>query len=153
MALPETPVTRTEQYLDAIARGVGGGGSPLPAVTSEDNGDVLTVVNGEWDKAAPSGGGGVLDVNITTTDWTHGTSDKTSAEIASAINAGEVINAKIVGEGVFIPLMLDAFSYDTVEFKSITFLTSDNMLEVYTVGVNPSAVYIQYHTYTLTPST
>lgn len=28
----------------------------LPAVTSDDNGDVLTVVNGAWSKAEPSGG-------------------------------------------------------------------------------------------------
>lgn len=34
----------------------GGSGSGLPAVTVADNGDVLTVVNGAWDKAAPSGG-------------------------------------------------------------------------------------------------
>lgn len=34
----------------------GGGGSSLPPVTAEDNGDVLTVVNGAWAKAAPSGG-------------------------------------------------------------------------------------------------
>lgn len=31
------------------------GGSSLPSVSSTDNGDVLTVVNGAWDKAAPSG--------------------------------------------------------------------------------------------------
>ena len=33
------------------------GGSSLPAVTADDNGDVLTVVDGAWGKAAPSGGG------------------------------------------------------------------------------------------------
>lgn len=40
----------------AAAKARGGGGSGLPAVTSDDNGDVLTVVDGEWDKAAASGG-------------------------------------------------------------------------------------------------
>lgn len=33
------------------------GGGGLPEVTDADNGDVLTVVEGEWAKAAPSGGG------------------------------------------------------------------------------------------------
>ena len=33
----------------------GGGGSSLPAVTSSDNGDVLTVVDGEWAAVAQSG--------------------------------------------------------------------------------------------------
>lgn len=31
-----------------------GGGSSLPDVTADDNGDVLTVVEGEWGKAAPT---------------------------------------------------------------------------------------------------
>ena len=31
-------------------------GADLPPVTEDDNGDVLTVVDGVWDKAAPSGG-------------------------------------------------------------------------------------------------
>ena len=33
----------------------GGGGSDLPSVTAADNGDVLTVVDGAWAKATPSG--------------------------------------------------------------------------------------------------
>ena len=33
------------------------GGNELPIVTAADNGDVLTVVEGAWAKAAPSGGG------------------------------------------------------------------------------------------------
>lgn len=32
----------------------------LPEVSADDNGDVLTVVEGEWAKAAPSGGGSVF---------------------------------------------------------------------------------------------
>lgn len=38
----------------AAAKARGGGGSGLPAVTSDDNGDVLTVVSGQWDKAWPN---------------------------------------------------------------------------------------------------
>ena len=34
-----------------------GSSSALPEVTEADNGDVLTVVNGSWNKATPSGGG------------------------------------------------------------------------------------------------
>ena len=35
----------------AFENGGGGGGSSLPAVTTDDNGDVLTVVSGAWEKA------------------------------------------------------------------------------------------------------
>ena len=67
----------------------GGGGGSLPAVTSEDNGDVLTVVNGAWDKAAPSGGGMFVVTNAE--DETTGIYglDKTFAEIKAAADAGK----------------------------------------------------------------
>lgn len=49
-----TPVTREEEFLDRIARAAA---SPnLPEVDTSDNGDVLTVVSGEWAAAAPAGG-------------------------------------------------------------------------------------------------
>lgn len=43
----------TNAILDAIEEG---GGSGLPEVTDADDGKVLTVVDGEWDAAEPSGG-------------------------------------------------------------------------------------------------
>lgn len=83
-----TPVTREEEFLDRIARAAASPNLPevdtsdngdvltvvsgewaaaapascLPEVTSDDNGDVLTVVSGEWAKAAPSGGADFLIV-------------------------------------------------------------------------------------------
>lgn len=44
-----------EQPVSWSAPAAGGGGGGLPEVTSDDNGDVLTVVEGVWGKAAPSG--------------------------------------------------------------------------------------------------
>ena len=40
-------------YIPTDDLGSSGGGSELPAVTSDDNGDVLTVVEGAWAKADP----------------------------------------------------------------------------------------------------
>lgn len=40
----------------------GGGGSELPSVTSSDNGKVLEVINGKWDKGSISGGSDLPDV-------------------------------------------------------------------------------------------
>jgi len=89
--------------------GGGGGGSDLPAVSAADNGDVLTVVNGQWDKAAPSGGGGgVLVVHATYDELTEtSTLDKTAQEISSAFQNGFVYVDE--SEGVGTRLRLQTF--------------------------------------------
>lgn len=74
----------------------GGGGSSLPAVTSDDNGDVLTVVDGAWDKASPSGGGNFV-VNFSTQDYKTFTADKTFAQIKSAIASGQNVVGSAMG--------------------------------------------------------
>ena len=67
------------EIAENTAGGGGGGGSSLPAVTSDDNGDVLTVVEGQWAKAAPSGGGAYA-VTVTN-DGTTISANKTWQEI------------------------------------------------------------------------
>lgn len=47
----------------------------LPAVSAEDNGDVLTVVEGAWAKAAPSGGDIITDMTEYTTIDSHTSAD------------------------------------------------------------------------------
>lgn len=51
----ETPNNPNEAVLRTLLSDVEGR-TNLPEVASEDNGKVLTVVGGEWDKAEPSGG-------------------------------------------------------------------------------------------------
>lgn len=70
------------------------GSDALPAVTAVDNGDVLTVVEGAWAKAAPSGGGGasVMFVDSTYDNATEtSTLNKTFNEIYDAITNGTIV--------------------------------------------------------------
>ena len=80
--------------------GSGGGGSDLPEVTADDNGDVLTVVEGAWSKATPSGSGVLVVTAIEIIDGAKGETksfavtyrlDKTAGEIYSAAQTGMVV--------------------------------------------------------------
>lgn len=64
--------------------GSNNGQSELPAVTIEDNNKVLTVVNGEWDKADLSGGNEPFIISIGGDSTSGHTLDKTNAEILVA---------------------------------------------------------------------
>ena len=80
--------------IKAIAKKAPSGGASLPAVTSEDNGDVLTVVEGAWAKAeAPSGGDGVDVYDIYQTDPITGYFfiDATMAEVQASVTAKNVL--------------------------------------------------------------
>ena len=59
MAIPDgRPATdfnaMNREWVKAIAKEAASGASSLPEVSATDNGDVLTVVSGEWAKAAPA---------------------------------------------------------------------------------------------------
>ena len=75
----------------------GSGGSELPAVTSSDNGDVLTVVNGAWDKVDP-------DTIVLHVDEETFALDKTWQEITNLLAAGKRLvffftNTEMYGAG------------------------------------------------------
>ena len=71
----------------------------LPGVTSSDNGKILKVVDGKWNKADASGGGiEFFDVNYTKATYgedVHGSIDKTFYELVAAFKANKIIRLKI----------------------------------------------------------
>lgn len=87
----------TKKYVDDNAGG-------LPSVTSDDNGDVLTVVEGAWTKAAPSGGG-VLVVGYTESDGILSL-DKNYTEIKTAWLSGKqvIFDGGVTGTEEYFPL-------------------------------------------------
>lgn len=83
------PTNAYMKYMDDIEDS-GGGGSALPAVTAADNGKVLTVIEGAWDKAA----GGNMFIVHATYNWDDNTNafvltvEEAVEDIATAILAG-----------------------------------------------------------------
>lgn len=99
--------------IEALAK-ITGGSIELPKVTSSDNGKVLGVVSGAWNKMdAPSGS----DPFIATFSGSNGgTCDKTFAEIKAAIDAGRAVFASITSSNVDVnPGSLFPVSYYSSE--------------------------------------
>lgn len=151
------PVSEYDLISDCIQavskKASSGGGSDLPAVTTDDNGDVLTVVEGAWAKAdAPSGlpeagaDGNVLtadngewvsaapksdvyDVNLTKygDDYTatHGGVEIGIADIITAINAGKLIDLTYVNGSERLPVKC-ALTADLSSDDSLAFSGSYN---------------------------
>lgn len=113
----------------------GSGGGGLPDVTADDNGDVLTVVNGAWGKAAPSGGGGVLAISATyDSDTEMMTLDKTFGEISAAFVAGQMYfvhvpeTAGTIFAGYYAVTSLWIYSDDS---GTVSMLYNDNGTPLY----------------------
>lgn len=92
----ETPGNTNPNVLRGMLNNSGGN---LPPVTSDDNGDVLTVVDGKWAKATPSGGGGAL---VCTMDDATGTLSHTWQEIHDAAPF-----AWLLTQGTYKPLFAE----------------------------------------------
>lgn len=135
-------------YSDA---GKGGGGGGLPEVTAEDNGDVLTVVEGEWAKAEVSDKAPFI-VHFTESggNWS---ADKTFAEILTNFDEHGVPK-NIVMFAVYDDYM-PAYTNGLrqVVTGSTFFLNAgDNTITIESASVAQNYVYVEEHDYTLTPS-
>ncbi len=153
IAHPEDPVpeplTRMEQNLLEIAENKDE--AALPAVTAEDNGNVLTVVEDAWGKAAPSGGD-VLVVSFSADPNTGTiTADKTYADTMAAINA----NKLVLGASSGTLLTLNGTSGTSLEFVTEYWMPSQNKLLVMMLlfKADNSVEPVAEKQYTLTPAT
>lgn len=103
----------TSAKLNKMEQGISEAGSGLPAVTSDDNGDVLAVVEGEWAKAAPSGS------NVVILDETA-MQTKTYNDYIAYANAGKIIFVLFTGTGegtnipYFVVVTITGANYDNV---------------------------------------
>jgi hypothetical protein len=81
-------VTTIPDMINAIT--AMGGGSSLPEVTAEDNGDVLMVVDGAWNKATPNADIVVINTN-SANEYPDGVTNSTVVNLIN--NGNEVIIA------------------------------------------------------------
>ena len=69
-------------------------GEKLPKVTNEDNGKILAVTEGVWDKVEPNGGNEsvvTFSISYDPLDYNNYICDKTYDELATAIRAKKIL--------------------------------------------------------------
>lgn len=107
--------------------GGGSGGSDLPDVTASDNGKVLKVVDGVWDKADEKFVVSFeYDLNPITQTFTNVTADKTMAEIDEAVAAGKEVVAHFDNETIDVPMT--GYTTETGAHFTTTQLLFDSIL-------------------------
>lgn len=82
----KTPANTNRAVLGSMLDSVSSGSS-LPEVTEDDNGKVLTVIDGAWDKAVSGGGNGALRVVLTYDDLSQSPSRATVSNATALLNA------------------------------------------------------------------
>lgn len=109
----------TGDILECIAEhyeGGGGGGSDLPEVTEEDNGKVLTVISGEWDKAEPSGESGTVYLDVVPSqDMTTFTVTKDG----ESIDCESIIDLVEEGKNVIAKVITSETDYSLFPFADV----------------------------------
>lgn len=105
----------------------------LPVTSTGDNGKILKVINGKWNKEDLLKS--VFLVNVSNTSAQTPTFDKTFTEISTAYTAGQTILARITdGDRVGMVLDLVAFIPDTMAMFSGTVDMSGSVTNIYLVS-------------------
>lgn len=136
---------------DNVLSVLNGGSSLLPIVTADDNGKVLTVVDGAWNKAEASGGDIVvvtIGFDSTTEEYT---ADKTYAEIAEAFSSGKKVLGTHINPSLMQFTSVGVFYQDTYEgvleydMKTIGYCNIDDKDYICKCSVfySPNALIVQ----------
>ena len=94
----ETPGNTNKKVLGRLIDEVEG--VKLPEVTTDDNGDVLTVVEGAWDKAEPSGGGEATVFTVVG-GWSE-QEQQTVWSLAEGTSFSDIADCVFAGEPIFL---------------------------------------------------
>lgn len=150
----ETPANSNRAILGSMISQIEG--DKLPVVDSEDNGKILTVVEGEWAAAQAGGGGGDSDTVVTYVDATQDpyTSTKTYTELVDAITSGKnvvaVVKASIYDsyddtystEYFNIPCITYGISTYTLQFQNVNISqATNNSIALTTVSISCAPEY------------
>ena len=89
-----------------------GGGSSLPAVTSADNGSVLTVVNGDWDKAGATSPIEVIEFTVSESGIS---TVKTAGEIKALVDSGKyLVGVASPAENIIAQISVVMMNFDNL---------------------------------------
>lgn len=134
-----------------VKKGSSGGGSSeiLPEVTTEDNGQVLTVVDGEWNKSEISS---ALVVHF---DWDEATeqytTDKNFLEIQEALSHGQqVIGESIISGAEGNYYFLSYLNEGSASFYNVSFYDTEGYVDCFNISYNTETEEeeITHHGYT-----
>lgn len=107
------------KMIDALSE-IAGSTIELPGVTAEDNGDVLTVVDGKWAKAEAGGGSSLPDVTA-----------EDNGDVLSVVE-GEWAKAKINETALKLKWTITGSSYTTsISGSELNKAVKDKVVEIY----------------------
>lgn len=159
----ETPGNTNRAVLGSMLDSIGGGSSDLPEVTADDNGKVLTVVDGVWNKAL--GGGENFYISFIVDESFLGGEvdlDKTFLEIQSAYESGKNLIARCTQSDTTTLAPLFGvhdigggdieFEFSTMWFSFAGIGSHDILLHSFSVIVDPEGANCSFITERITPS-